>query len=83
MRIRCLLFLLAPILLGGAAPVHAALGIEPQRLLPAATQGAMDTVDAKLPIPEIRQAVSNYDSKERDYLIRTIAFEAADGGRAP
>ena len=78
MRIRRLLFVLVFVLLSGATPVHAALGIEPRRLPPATTQGAMDTVDAKLPIPEIRQAVSNYDFKERDYLIRTIAFEAAD-----
>ena len=78
MRIRPLLFVLVFVLLSGATPVHAALGIEPRRLPPATTQGAMDIVDAKLPIPEIRQAVSNYDSKERDYLIRTIAFEAAD-----
>ena len=85
MRIRCLLFLLAPIPLSGATPVHAALGIEPQRLLPAATQGAMDTVDAKLPIPELGQAVPNYEPEERDYLIRTIAFEASgepDEGKA-
>src|SRR6476646_7818133 len=85
MRIRRLLFLLSPILLGGATPVHAALGIEPRRLPPAATQGAMDTVDAKLPIPELGQAVPNYEPEERDYLIRTIAFEASgepDEGKA-
>ena len=85
MRIRPLLFLLAPILLGGATPVHAALGIEPQRLPPAATQGAIDTVDSKMPIPEPGQTVSNYDSEERDYLTRTIAFEASgepDEGKA-
>jgi spore germination cell wall hydrolase CwlJ-like protein len=79
-RIRRLLFVLALTLLSGATPVpvHAALGIEPRRLPPAATQAAMDTVEVKLPIPELRQAVSNYDPEERDYLIRTIAFEAAD-----
>ena len=38
----------------------------------------MDMVDVKLPIPELDQAVSNYDPEQRDYLIRTIAFEAAD-----
>ena len=75
MRIRRLLFLLAPILLGGATPVHAALGIEPQRLPPVATREAMD--NSKMPIPEVGQTVSNYDSEERDYLIRTIAFEAS------
>ena len=63
MRIRPLLFVLVFVLLSGATPVHAALGIEPRRLPLATTQGAMDTVDAKLPIPEIRQAVSNYDFK--------------------
>ena len=78
MRIRPLLFVLEFILLSGATPVHAALGIEPRRLPPAAMQGAMDTVDAKLPIPELGQAVPNYDPEERDYLIRTIAFEAPD-----
>ena len=80
MRIRRLLFVLALTLLSGArpVPVHAALGIEPRRLPPAATQAAMDTVEVKLPIPELSQAVSNYDPEERDYLIRTIAFEAAD-----
>ena len=77
MRIRPLLFLLAPILLGGATPVQAALGIEPQRLPPAATQGAIDTVDSKMPIPELRQTVSNNDPEARDYLTRTIAFEAS------
>jgi spore germination cell wall hydrolase CwlJ-like protein len=77
-RIRRPLFVLALPLLSGATPVHAALGIEPRRLPPAATQGAMDTVEVKLPIPELRQAVSNYDPEERDYLVRTIAFEAAD-----
>jgi len=77
MRIRRLLFLLAPILLGGATPVQAALGIEPQRLPPVATQGTMDTVDSKMPIPELSQAIPNYP-EERDYLIRTIAFEASE-----
>ena len=44
MRIRRLLFALALTLLSGATPVpvHAALGIEPRRLPPAATQAAFD-----------------------------------------
>ena len=77
MRIRRLLFVLALSLSSGATPVHAALGIEPRRL-PPAMEGAMDMVDVKLPIPELDQAASNYDPEQRDYLIRTIAFEAAD-----
>jgi hypothetical protein len=82
MRVRRLLILLA-LILSGATPVHAAVGAAP--LLPAATLGAMDTFGAKLPFPELHQAVSNYDLEERDYLIRTIAFEAAaesDEGKA-
>ena len=77
MRHRRLLFVAVLSLLSGATPVYAALGIEPRRL-PPAMEGAMDMVEAKLPIPELDQAVSNYDPEQRDYLIRTIAFEAAD-----
>ena len=77
MRYRRLLFVAVLSLLGCATPVYAALGIEPRRL-PPAMEGAMDMVDAKLPIPELDQAASNYDPEQRDYLIRTIAFEAAD-----
>jgi hypothetical protein len=82
LRIRRLLFLLAPIL-GGATPLHAALGVAPQCLLPVAP--TMETVDAKLPLPELRHAVPNYDPVQRDYLIRTIVFEASgepDEGKA-
>lgn len=77
MRYRRLLFVAVLSLLSCATPVYAALGIEPRRL-PPAMEGAMDMVEAKLPIPELDQAVSNYDPEQRDYLIRTIAFEAAD-----
>jgi Cell Wall Hydrolase len=76
-RYRRLLFVAVLSLLGGATPVYAALGTEPRRL-PPAMEGAMDMVEAKLPIPELDQAVSNYDPEQRDYLIRTIVFEAAD-----
>jgi spore germination cell wall hydrolase CwlJ-like protein len=65
-----------PIFVGGATPVHAALGIEPRSLLPATAQGKTE-MDAKPSIPELSQAIPNYP-EERDYLIRTIAFEAAD-----
>jgi spore germination cell wall hydrolase CwlJ-like protein len=77
-RIRRLLFLLAPILLGGATPLHAALGTVPRCLAPAALQATTETLDAKPLIPELGQAVPNYEPEERDYLIRTIAFEAPD-----
>jgi Cell Wall Hydrolase len=65
-----------PIFVGGATPVHAALGIEPRSLLPATAQGKTET-DAKPFIPQLSEAIPNYP-EERDYLIRTIAFEAPD-----
>jgi N-acetylmuramoyl-L-alanine amidase len=76
-RIRRLLFLLAPILLGGATPLHAALGTAPRCLALAAQQATTETLDAKPPIPELGEAGLNYEPEERDYLIRTIVFEAS------
>jgi spore germination cell wall hydrolase CwlJ-like protein len=76
-RIRRLLLALALALLGSATPLHASLGVVPQ-CLPLAAQGATETADAKPPIPELRQVVPNYTAEDRDYLIRTIAFEAPD-----
>ena len=78
MRIRRLLFLLAPTLLGGATPVHAALGPAPKCLPLETTRGTTETVDVKPPIAELSEPVPNYDPEDRDYLIRTIVFEAAD-----
>jgi len=72
-RFRCLLFTL--ILVGGATPLHAALGVVPQ-CLPLTSQGA--TADTKSPLTELRQVVPNYNAEDRNYLIRTIAFEASD-----
>ena len=74
MRFRCLLFTL--IVVGGATPLHASLGITPQ-CLPPAPQVAMETADTKSPLTELRQVVPNYSAEDRDYLIRTIAFEAS------
>jgi len=62
--------------LGGATPLHASLGVAPQ-CLPLAPQRA-ETVHAKSPFTELRQVVANYNAEDRDYLIRTIAFEASD-----
>ena len=76
-RIRRLLFVFAFILLGGSTPLYAALGDAPRCLLPAAGQGTKEIADANLPIPKLRPAVPSYDAEERDYFIRTIAFEAS------
>ena len=80
MRVRRLLFLLVPIVLGGTIPLHAALGPAPLCLAPVDLQATPETVDVKPPIPQPGDGVSNYepDDDERDYLIKTIAFEAPD-----
>ena len=80
MRVRRLLFLLVPIVLGGTTPLHAALGPAPLCLAPVDLQATPETVDVKPPIPQPGDGVSNYepDDEERDYLIKTIAFEAPD-----
>jgi spore germination cell wall hydrolase CwlJ-like protein len=74
-RIRRLLLALALLLLGGATPLHASLGVVPQ-CLPLTSEGA--TADTKSPLTELRQVVPNYNAEDRNYLIRTIAFEASD-----
>ena len=80
MRVRRLLFLLVPIVLGGTIPLHAALGPAPLCLAPVDLQATPETVDVKPPIPQPGDGVSNYEPNddERDYLIKTIAFEAPD-----
>jgi len=76
-RIRHLLFFLAPILLGDTTPLHAALGPAPGCLPPAALQATAETVGVILPISELGPAIPSYDAEARDYLIRTIVFEAS------
>ena len=71
MRIR-LLTALALFLLSGATPIHASLG-------PASLCLPMASVEEA----EIKSALTagiipNYDAEDRDYMIRTIVFEAAD-----
>ena len=76
MRIGRLLFFLVPILLGDTTSLHAALGPAPGCLPPAALQ-ATAASNVILPISELGQAIPNYDPEARDYLIRTIVFEAS------
>jgi cell wall hydrolase len=75
-RIRQLLLFLAPILLGDTTSLHAALGPLPGCLPGEAWQAAAETIDVVLPISELSPAIPTYDAEERDYLIRTIVFEA-------
>ena len=67
-----LLTTFALFLLSGATPLHASLGPAPQCLPLASVEEA-----------EIKSALTagiipNYDAEDRDYMIRTIVFEAAD-----
>ena len=82
MRIR-LSFTLALFLLGGAAPLHASSGST--ECLPPIPQGRPEAPKISSPLSELSQAVPNYNAEDRDYLIRTIAFEApkeSDEGKA-
>jgi hypothetical protein len=76
-RSRCFLFFLAFALLDGATPLYAALGDAPRCLLPPAAHGTGDLASLNPPIPVLKPAVADYDSEERDYLIRTMVFEAS------
>jgi hypothetical protein len=76
-RIRGLLFFLAPFLLSGAIPAHAALGVAPLCLLSGPSEATAKKSIVKLPASEIGQTFLNYDPEQRDYLIRTIVFEAS------
>jgi Cell Wall Hydrolase len=76
-RVRRLLFLLVPILLGNTTSLHAALGPTSRCLPPAGLQAATESIDVILPISELSPVIPNYDAEERDYLIRTIVFEAS------
>ena len=82
MRIR-LSFTLALFLLGGAAPLHAWSGST--ECLPPIPQGRLEPPKISSPLSELSQAAPNYNAEDRDYLIRTIAFEApkeSDEGKA-
>jgi hypothetical protein len=74
-RIPRLLLVLVLILVDGANPLYAALGDAPQCVPPTVDQ-ASETSEANLPIPGLRRAAGHYDPEQRDYLIRTIVFEA-------
>ena len=75
MRTRRLLFVLAYFLSGAATPGYAALGEAP-RCFPT-TQGTLEIAAVNLPISELSKPAPDYDAEGRDYLIRTIAFEAS------
>jgi spore germination cell wall hydrolase CwlJ-like protein len=73
-RNRPLLFMLAVILVGAATPLCSALDIAlvPMCLFPANPRGTTEIADTN----PSHQAAPTYTLEERDYLIRTVAFEA-------
>ena len=82
MRIRYLLFTL--FILVASTPVHASLGVAPQ-CVPSTPDVPATIAEAKSPLPELPRVIASYDPEDRDYLIRTIAFEAgeeSDEGKA-
>ena len=75
MRIRYLLFTL--FILVASTSAHASLGVAPQ-CVPSTPDVPATTVEVKSPLPELPRVISSYDPEDRDYLIRTIAFEAGE-----
>jgi spore germination cell wall hydrolase CwlJ-like protein len=74
---------LALFLLGGATPLHASP--DQAECLPPVPQGRPEAPEIRSPLTELSQAVPSYNAEDRDYLIRTIAFEApkeSDEGKA-
>jgi hypothetical protein len=70
---RYLLFTL--VLLGGATPLHVALGVVPH-CLPLTSQGATETADAKLPLSELVQVVPNYNAGFKSRLFYVAGAHA-------
>jgi hypothetical protein len=76
-RSLCVVFVAASAFLGNVTPVHAALGDASRCLLPPAAAGIEDLAGVNSTIPLLKPALADYDPEERDYLIRTLVFEAS------
>jgi hypothetical protein len=76
-RVPLLLFVLALIFFGRPASLQAALGAAPRCFPSTALKGLTEVADANPLVLELRQAIPDIDSEGRDYMIRTIAFEAS------
>lgn len=78
-----ILFALAMLALAtSATPVHASLGSAPQCVPP---PSLADTRSTKFPVPKLYRSTKNFSAEDRDYLVRTIVFEAGtepDEGKA-
>jgi len=68
-------FTLVLFVVSGATPLQASIGVEPQ--CPPTSAQQTTVAPLKLALTDLSQAIP-YDAEDRDYLIRTIAFEASD-----
>jgi spore germination cell wall hydrolase CwlJ-like protein len=75
-RIR-LSFTLALFLLGGATPLHASIDTASRCPSPIPS-GSTKIAGAEVPLTELGEAVPSYNAEDRDYLVRTIVFEASE-----
>lgn len=75
MQFQLILVFLALTLLS-AKPLYAALGAAPQCPLASGAQGNHTLADLNLPIPVLKPGATDYSPEDRDYLIRTMVFEA-------
>lgn len=76
MRIR-LSFTFALFLLGGATPLHASIDATSRCPSPISS-GSAKSAGAEVPLTELGEAVPSYNAEDRDYLVRTIVFEASE-----
>ena len=63
-------------LAGGAPPIHASIEVEPQGAAKSLQRTTMG--HSKTDLVELSQTIPSFDAEDRDYMIRTIAFEASD-----
>jgi hypothetical protein len=63
--------------LGSTTPLYAALGDAPRCVALSHAFGAEEIAEDNPLALELRRVIPNYDREDRDYLIRTIVFEAS------
>jgi spore germination cell wall hydrolase CwlJ-like protein len=84
MRVRICGLLFTLVLLLCSTPLHASLGVAPQCVAPS-QDASTNMAETKTPLPDLPRVRSVYEPEDRDYLIRTIVFEAgeeSDEGKA-
>ena len=77
LRIRFLLLLLAILLAQGARPAHAALGDAPRCMPLGPVQTSLAPAETNPLVLGLRRTMSLVGKEDRDYIIRTIVFEAS------